>query len=127
MWLRSRRRAERSVDETTRRLVKSIGADEPSLGPDPIEELVRIVGESDPCPWGDARFRQTSSRRARPNRRGYEVSPDQCRQARDTLKWTPGELAGAAGVTPWVVTAFEDEREVSPADEAAIRATLEAV
>ena len=43
-WLRSRRRAERSVDETTRRLVKSIGADEPSLGPDPIEELVRMVG-----------------------------------------------------------------------------------
>jgi hypothetical protein len=69
-WLRSRRRAERSVDETTRRLVKSSGADEPSLGPDPIEELVRIVGESDPCPGGDARFRQTSSRRARPNRRG---------------------------------------------------------
>ena len=37
------------------------------------------------------------------------------------------EEARAAGVTPWVVTAFEDEREVSPADEAAIRATLEAV
>ena len=69
-WLRSRRRAERSVDETTRRLVKSIGADEPPLDPDPIEELVRLVGESDPRPWGDARFRQTSSRRARPNRRG---------------------------------------------------------
>jgi hypothetical protein len=68
-WLRSRRRAERSVDETTRRLVKSSGADEPSLGPDPIEELV-IVGESDPRPGGDARSRQTSSRRARPNRRG---------------------------------------------------------
>jgi hypothetical protein len=55
------------------------------------------------------------------------VSPDQCRQARDTLKWTPGELAGAAGVPPWVVAAFEEEREVSPADEAAIRAALEAV
>ena len=52
------------------------------------------------------------------------MSPDQCRQARDILKWTPGELAGAAGVTPWVV---EEEREVSPADEAAIRAALEAV
>jgi hypothetical protein len=37
------------------------------------------------------------------------------------------EEARAAGVTPWVVTAFEDEREVSPADEAAIRAALEAV
>ena len=69
-WLRSRRRAERSVDETTRRLVKSIGADEPPLDPDPIEELVRIVGESDPRPGGDARSRQASSRRARPNRRG---------------------------------------------------------
>jgi DNA-binding XRE family transcriptional regulator len=55
------------------------------------------------------------------------VSPDQCRQARYTLKWTRGELAGAAGVTPWVVAAFEEEREVSPADEAAIRAALEAV
>ena len=55
------------------------------------------------------------------------MSPNQCRQARDTLKWTPGELAGAAGVTPWVVAAFEEEREVSPADEAAIRAALEAV
>ena len=61
---------ERSVDETTRRLVKSIGADEPPLDPDPIEELVRLVGELDPRPGGDARSRQTSSRRARPNRRG---------------------------------------------------------
>jgi hypothetical protein len=51
-------------------MVKSIGADEPPLDPDPIEELVRIVGESDPRPWGDARFRQTPSRRARPTRRG---------------------------------------------------------
>ena len=54
-------------------------------------------------------------------------SPRARGQARDTLKWTPGELAGAAGVTPWVVAAFEEEREVSPADEAAIRAALEAV
>jgi hypothetical protein len=63
-WLPSRRRADRSVDETTRRLVKSIGADEPPLDPDPIEELVRLVGESDPRPGGDARARQTSSRRS---------------------------------------------------------------
>jgi hypothetical protein len=55
------------------------------------------------------------------------VSPDQCRQARDILKWTPGELADAADVTPWVIAAFEEGREVSPAHEDAIRAALEAV
>jgi hypothetical protein len=69
-WLRSRRRAERSVDEMTRRLVKSIDADEPPPDPDPTEELVSIVGESDQRPWGDAHRRQTSARRARPKRRG---------------------------------------------------------
>jgi hypothetical protein len=55
------------------------------------------------------------------------VSPDQCRQARDVLKWTGAELAGSAGVRPWVVAAFEEGREVSPAHEDAIRAALEAV
>jgi hypothetical protein len=55
------------------------------------------------------------------------VSPDQCRQARDILKWTPSELAQAAEVTPWVVGAFEEGRQVSPIDRAAIRAALEAV
>jgi transcriptional regulator with XRE-family HTH domain len=55
------------------------------------------------------------------------VSPDQCREARDILKWTPSELAQAADVTPWVVAAFEEGREVLPPDEAAIRAALEAV
>ena len=55
------------------------------------------------------------------------MSPEQCRQARDVLKWTPSDLAEAADVTPWVVAAFERGREVSPADEAAIRAALEAV
>ena len=55
------------------------------------------------------------------------VSPDQCRQARDILKWTPRELAEAAAVTPWVVAAFEEGREVSPAYEEAIRSALEAV
>jgi hypothetical protein len=55
------------------------------------------------------------------------VSPDQCRQARDILKWTPRELAEAAAVTPWVVAAFEEGREVSPAHEEAIRSALEAV
>ncbi len=55
------------------------------------------------------------------------MSPDQCRQARDVLKWTRGELAQATGVTLEVVAAFEDGREVSPAYEASIRAALEAV
>ena len=55
------------------------------------------------------------------------MTPDQCRQARDILKWTPSELAQAADVTPWVVAAFEEGREVLPADEAAIRGALEAI
>jgi DNA-binding XRE family transcriptional regulator len=55
------------------------------------------------------------------------VSPDQCRQARDILKWTQGELAQAAGVSPWVVAALEEEREVLPAYRDAIRAALESV
>ena len=65
-WFRSRR----SVDETTRHLVKSIDAVERAPDPDPIEELVRIAGEADPRSWADARPRQTSARRPRPNRRG---------------------------------------------------------
>jgi hypothetical protein len=69
-WFRSRGEGRRSVDETTRHLVKSIDAVEPPPDPDPIEELVRIVGEADPRIWADARLRQTSARRARPNRRG---------------------------------------------------------
>jgi hypothetical protein len=55
------------------------------------------------------------------------VSPDQCRRARDILKWTPSELAQAANVAPCVVTAFEEGREVLPTDEATIRVALEAV
>lgn len=55
------------------------------------------------------------------------MSPKQCRQARDILKWTLSELAQAADVTPLVVAAFEEDRKVSPVDEAAIRATLEAI
>ena len=61
------------------------------------------------------------------NHRRARVSPDQCRQARDILKWTPSELAEAAAVTPWVIAAFEEGREVSPAHEEAIRSALEAV
>ena len=59
--------------------------------------------------------------------RGNVVSPDQCRQARAILKWTRGELADAAGVTSWVVAAFEDGAEVLPFYEMEIRAALEAV
>jgi DNA-binding XRE family transcriptional regulator len=55
------------------------------------------------------------------------VSPEQCRQARDILKWAREELAQAAGVSPWVVAAFEEEREVPPAYRDAIRAALESV
>jgi DNA-binding XRE family transcriptional regulator len=55
------------------------------------------------------------------------VSPDQCREARAILKWTRGELADAAGVTLWVVAAFEDGRDILPHYEIEIRAALEAV
>ena len=55
------------------------------------------------------------------------MSPDQCREARAILKWTRGDLANAAGVTLWVVAAFEDGREVLPIYEIEIRAALEAV
>jgi DNA-binding XRE family transcriptional regulator len=55
------------------------------------------------------------------------MSPDQCRAARDILEWTRRELADAAGVTPWVVAAFEDGREVLPFYEIEIRAALEVV
>jgi len=55
------------------------------------------------------------------------MSPDQCRQAREILKWTRSELAQAADVTPWVVDAFEDGREVLASYANAIRAALEDV
>jgi DNA-binding XRE family transcriptional regulator len=55
------------------------------------------------------------------------MTPDQCREARAILKWTRQELAVAAGVTLWVVAAFEDGREVLPFYESEIRAALEAV
>jgi DNA-binding XRE family transcriptional regulator len=59
--------------------------------------------------------------------RGSVVSPDQCREARAILKWTRGELADAAGVTTWVVAAFEDGAQVLPFYETEIQAALEAV
>jgi transcriptional regulator with XRE-family HTH domain len=58
---------------------------------------------------------------------GTEMTADQCRKARELLKWTRQELASAANVTPWVIDAFEDGRDVSPSHVDAIRAALEAV
>jgi DNA-binding XRE family transcriptional regulator len=55
------------------------------------------------------------------------MTPDQCRQARELLKWTRQELASAANVTPWVIDAFEDGRDVLPSYVEAIRTALEAV
>jgi DNA-binding XRE family transcriptional regulator len=55
------------------------------------------------------------------------MSPEQCRQARDILKWTRGELAEAAGVNPSVVDGLEDGRGILPDYEAAIRTSLEAM
>jgi hypothetical protein len=54
----------------------------------------------------------------------WSMRADQCREARTILKWTRRELAEAAGVTPWVVAAFEDGREVLPVYEFEIRAAL---
>jgi len=62
----------------------------------------------------------------RPGRRGHLAGPGHGGPPRRDAR-PRRELAGAAGVTPWVVAAFEEEREVSSADEAAIRAALEAV
>ena len=37
------------------------------------------------------------------------MSPDDCREARELLGWTEGDLAAAADVPLWFVIAFEDE------------------
>lgn len=55
------------------------------------------------------------------------MTPDQCRNALELLKWTGRELVSAANVTPWVIDAFEDGREVLPSYVEAIRTALEAV
>jgi hypothetical protein len=46
-WLRRRREARRRVVEDAAQLAKRSDEGEPRSDPDPIEELVRIVGESD--------------------------------------------------------------------------------
>jgi hypothetical protein len=38
--------------------------------------------------------------------------PNQCRQARDLLKWSRYDLATAADVPLWFVALFEDGKEV---------------
>ena len=37
------------------------------------------------------------------------MSPDQCLEARDLLRWSQGDLAAAADVPLWFVIVFEDE------------------
>ena len=44
-WLRRRREARRRAVEDAARLAKRSDQSEPRSDPDPIEELVRIVGE----------------------------------------------------------------------------------
>jgi predicted transcriptional regulator len=55
------------------------------------------------------------------------MSPDQCRKARELLRWTRRELADAAGVNLWIVAAFEDGRDILPHYEIELRPALEAV
>jgi DNA-binding transcriptional regulator YiaG len=55
------------------------------------------------------------------------MSPDQCRQAREVLSWTQGDLARAAGLMPLVLAAFEDGRGVLSEYESALREALEGV
>jgi hypothetical protein len=49
-WFLGRREAKRAVDETARRLLKSISVDEPPSDLGPIEELVHIVRGLGPAP-----------------------------------------------------------------------------
>jgi len=55
------------------------------------------------------------------------MTADQCRKARELLKWTRQELAGAANVSRWVIEAFEDGADLSPFYADAIRTALEDV
>jgi len=59
------------------------------------------------------------------------MSPEQCREARERLKWSRYDLAVAADVPLWFIAAFEEHKE-GAADflahyELAMRAALEAV
>lgn len=58
------------------------------------------------------------------------MSPDQCREARERLKWTRQQLAVAADVPLWFIAAFEDGRDTAAFlahYEIAMRKTLEDV
>jgi DNA-binding XRE family transcriptional regulator len=52
---------------------------------------------------------------------GTEMTAEQCRKARELLKWTQQVLASTANVTPWIIDAFEDGRDVLPSYVDAIR------
>jgi hypothetical protein len=65
-WLRRRREAARRDAEDAERLRKRNHDGESASNPDPLEELVRIVGESP----ADNRRPQSSARRPRSRRRG---------------------------------------------------------
>ena len=57
-------------------------------------------------------------------------SPEQCREARERLKWSRYDLAVAADVPLWFIAAFEEHKEgagLPRAHELAMRAALEAV
>jgi hypothetical protein len=72
-WLRRQRSATKPVTADAYRIVaKSGNQTEPPSDPDPIEELVRIVGEShadDPRRGNDAGAYRTNARRLRSHRR----------------------------------------------------------
>ena len=58
------------------------------------------------------------------------MSPEQCREAREKLKWTRQELAKAAEVPLWFIAAFEDGKDIpefSAAYEADMRGVFEDV
>ena len=58
------------------------------------------------------------------------MSPEQCREAREKLKWTRQELAKAAEVPLWFIAAFEDGKDIpefSAAYEADMRRVFEEV
>jgi hypothetical protein len=43
------------------------------------------------------------------------MSPEQCRAARERLKWSRHDLAVAADVPLWFIAAFEDRKETAAA------------
>jgi hypothetical protein len=59
------------------------------------------------------------------------MSPEQCREARERLKWSRHDLAVAADVPLWFIAAFEEQNDTAAAFlahyELAMRDALEAV